>query len=463
MGLQFRDVSVRDDRLRVRIRPNHSRRLKTQRARRVIEMPLVPAPAHGLSITDWVAIERQRLRYRHKETAFIFTSDDAPFDATSRKEISADCVDVCREVTGRSNARLHLLRHLVAMEHTTPVFLTASDRDALAAVVGLAEVPTQQGDLALPRDLLGQVVGIGHVDPDTTLRSYHHVLVLLRSRTDAWLAGRYVKRSILSPLLGVTPHALDWALKQRPGREKALAWLDVALPPREVPQANASAGVRADHTGSAAWSGDILDGKWTARSLDGLLKDVARVGSLEPALQVRGEDGAQAAALRLRILAVEARLGRRLLEEQGRARETGVPSRIIRHVKEAREMEALLDWYDKDHMGRRTLLGGLADELWEFLQPLHADRIHLPERSMAHLHNLLLDLGVEPSRISYLPDASGLLVMRVLCREQTDKQARSAERYLGILVKRTMMMIRLATQGSGSASPVATYDDNVTH
>lgn len=452
MGLQFRDISTRGERLRVRVRPNHSRRLKTLRARRAIEIHARPEPtpeqAPISGIAEWVAIERQRIPHRHLETAFVFAQDDAPFDATFRKEIVADCLACCRDVTGRRDERLHHLRHLVAMEHTTPVFLTPADREAMGSGIRFAQVATLQGDLALPRDLHGQIVEIGHVDPDTTLRAYHHLPSLLRSRTDARLAERYVKRSILSPLLGVTLHALDWALKQRPGREKGLAWLDVTLSPREVPREGASGAIVSARASDPVGLNDSLDDRWTARGLDGLLKDIARIGSLEQALRVRGDDVAQAGALRLRIMPLEARLGRKLLEE-GSAR-AGAPSRSIRTVRSGREMEAMLDWYDKDE-GARAILGELAGEVWEFMQPLQADRIHLPLWSMAQLHNILLDLGVNSSRIAYLPDAGGLLVMRVL-RPAKKEAAEGTRSYLGLLVKRTMLIIRLAGHGGPTAA-----------
>lgn len=450
LGIQFRDVAERDGRLRIRIRPNSSRRLKTVRGRRVIDVPHTPPAGAELTLSQWVDVERARLRQRSLETAYVFTATDEPFDAKVRTEIAERCLEACRTVTGRKHARLHSFRHLVAMERTTPVFLTPEDQIALAGRLDFAPVRTRQNGVALPRDLLGQVVELGHADPATTLDSYHHVPWLLRSHSEARLAAQYVNRKTLSPLLGVSPHTLDWAAKQRPGRDRVAAWLDVGADIREVPGAPGPDAPATEPAGSPS------PAPWTVKTLAALLDDVARVGSLEKVLAVRGERISAAAPLRLVLQPMEGRLGRRLLVERGRPTYRGAPRRPVKRVGKGRELEVLWDWFEGDDNNRRTQVAQIAATLYEYLQPAQGDRICLPTAQAAQLRQLLTEIGVGTARIVREPDQAGLQIMRVLrvdpaATEKTDEPnakggAKAQDRYVGLVLKRTLLLIRAIGQ-----------------
>ena len=445
LGIQFRDVAASEGHVRVRIRPNSSRRLKTVRGRRVITLPAQATAVDGMGLDQWVETERARLKSSRLETAFVFTPADAPFDAKARFEVADVCLSVVREVTGRPASRLHALRHLVATEATTPVFLSEADKVALEGSLRLVSVPTLR-EVALPRDLLGQVVGLGHADPRTTLTYYHHLAWLLRSRSEASLSARYANRMTLAPLLGVSLHTLDWAIKQRPGRDKVLAWLDVGADLREVPQAptppaRPSAAVPAAEAGA---------GHWTAREIGALLDSVARVGSLEKALVVHGAPASAAAPLRLLFLPLERRLGRRLLEEAGRAPDTGEsPRRRIRRVGAGEALEVLWRWYDEDSDGRRTTLVSLAESVCEFMRPADGDRVPLPRGKADTLRELLQQAGIDLRHITSEPGAEGLEVIRILRRYSESQEAgegclaakAGVDRYLGLVLKRALLII----------------------
>jgi hypothetical protein len=445
LGIQFRDVAASEGQVRVRIRPNSSRRLKTVRGRRAITLPAQATAVEGMDLMQWVETERARLKSSRLETAFVFTPADAPFDAKTRFEVADVCLSVVREVTGRPASRLHALRHLVAIEATTPVFLSEADKKALEGSMRLASVPTLR-EVALPRDLLGQVVGLGHSDPRTTLTYYHHLAWLLRSRSEASLSARYANRMTLAPLLGVSLHALDWAIKQRPGRDKVLAWLDVGADLREVPQAP----MPPARPGAAVPAVEAGAGHWTARELAALLDSVARVGSLEKALVVHGAPASAATPLRLLFLPMERRLGRRLLEESGRRPDAGKsPRGRIRRVGVGAALEVLWRWYDEDGDGRRTMLVRLAESVYEFMRPADGDRIPLPEGKADTLRELLQQAGIDLRQIKSEPGAEGIEVIRILRRDSENEGSGEenspanprADRYLGLVLKRALLII----------------------
>jgi integrase len=450
LGIQFRDVAASDGQLRVRIRPNSSRRLKTVRGRRVITLPAQVTAVGGVDLAQWVETERSRLKSSRLETAFVFTKADAPFDAKTRFEIADICLNAVREVTGRSAARLHAFRHLVATQSTTSVFLSDADTLSLSDSLCLTPVPTLK-EVALPRDLLGQVVGLGHADPLTTLTHYHHVGWLLRSRSDARLAERYANRLTIAPLLGVSLHTLDWAMKKRPGRDRVLAWLDVGADVRTVPRAPASA-AQSDASGSG-----VSTGRWTAGALGALLGSVARVGNLEKALLVQGAPTSAAGPLRLLFLPMEGRLGRRMLEEVGRAPVAGVSARrSIRRVGKGDALEVLWRWYDGDENGYRGTIVAVAEAVYEYLQPGHGDRILLPEANAEQLQTLIRKAGVPPSRLLSERGSEGIVMLRIL-RDDPDagkaegdgpegEERVSPERYVGLVLKRILLVILAAAR-----------------
>lgn len=448
LGLQFRDISVREDRLRVSIRPNRSRRLKTVNARRVVGVPTSAMKLQDRTLLEWVTIERGRLGARRLETAFVFAESDAPFDAKARTGIAEACMQACRDITGRRSSRLHAFRHLVAMERATPAFLTEDDLTSLSTRTAMSRLETPRSAVVLPRDLHARVIDLGHGDAATTLACYHHLPWLLRSRTDAWLTGRYVNRAILAPLLGVTLHALDWAVKQRPGRAKGLAWLDVALESRLVPSFSVS--VPQSFVDAHRPDSQRLQGRWTARGLGDLLTEVERIGSLEDALFVKGAEPRDAAVLRLGFLAMGRRIGRRLVGED-EVQTSKHPRRLVRRVKAAHSLEALWDWYDSDKDGTRKQIALLADEIHEYMEPRHGDRIYLTAHGGVKLQHLLSSVGVAAAQIVREAGPDGLDVVRILrdAREgEAESERKLVERYLGLTLKRILLVIRFLARHS---------------
>jgi len=451
LGIQFRDVSQQDGTLRVRIRPNSSRRLKTVNARRVIEIPAGHSRLNDISLSDWVKIERDRLPARRVETAFVFAERDERSDTSARTEIAEMCMQACRDVTGRPDSRLHAFRHLVVAERLTPVFLSDTDLAALSSHLSLTPFPTLPNALALPRDIRARVIMIGHGDSSTSLTWYYHLPWLLRSRSDARIASTYQNRAVLAPLLGVTLHALDWAVKQHPGRPKGLAWLDVQLSRREVPASPSPAvSETSPHTMGAA-APVQLRGAWTAQTLGSLLNDVARVGSLEKTLLVHGLEVRDAPLIRLGFHAMEGRLGRRMLEEHGASAGGDRPRRVIRTIRSGRQFEGLWKWYDTDEDSLREPVRHVAEALYEYLQPQQQDRICLPSYDCERLRKLLRRFEISPATMEpRQPESSELEVIRIPRIGGPNKSGnQSVDRFLGLALKRALLVVRFLEHHRG--------------
>lgn len=443
-GVEFRDVRVVGDELWIRTRPNASRRVKTAHARRTVCVPLGATKVADLSLDEWAAIDHQRFAARRLETAYVFASNDDPFDAQVRREICDACVQACRDVTGRERPRLHAFRHEVAMERTTPVFLRARDRNAMAASMALAAVPTQRGTIALPRDLQAQVVAIGHGDASITLLSYHHIPWLLRSRPDARDAARYVHRTVLAPLLGVTTHALNSAAKSRPGRPRQLAWLDIQIDPRQTP-AHGTSGQAPDPPPITVVSeAQRLTGPWTACTIGALLSAVSRGKSLEQIVQSMGGDAADASVIRTGFLQMEGKLGRRLLDERNRVVGPKRARRAVRTLQASRILEVLWGWYDTANATLKQEVTGLAAQVYAQMQPGQGDRIWLRSPTLPLLQRLLVRAGIDEKHIVRESMETGLDAVRIrrVTRQAGPREdGLRVERYLGLELKRVLLVI----------------------
>lgn len=441
LGLQFRDISHDGEHVHVQVRANSSRRMKTARGRRRLDLPADLFASGPIALTNWANNERSRLSIQRSETAFVFAPLDDARSAKERNEVADTCLRVCRTVTGRRHARLHGFRHLVGMEQTLPAFLSASDQEALSSTMRLAPLITKPGPAVLPRDVQAQILSLGHNRFDTTLQWYHHLGWLLRSRSDARMSDRYLGRDVLATLLGVTSHTLDWGAKQAAGTPKPKAWLDVQWQSRKVLK-------KAEPPTRLTAAAPPMD--WTARELGELLADAARLDSLSNALQARGADTNDADRIRKAILPLESRLGRRLLQDEEIPDVAGRPNRSIRQLGSAGALEILWDWYDEDRDGLRNTLSTLAESVAEHLYSPDLDKIRLPSPQAAELERLL-GLAME-NRLSVRREvlAAGLELVRVPRPEGKNEgmagASKAATRFLGLEIKRILLVIRLASK-----------------
>src|SRR5690606_19996575 len=166
LGLRYQDQIVDQDRLVLRIRSNRSRALKTLAARRQIGL----AGQHATVFENWCALDRSRLDAYRAGTAYVFAPLNHARSAETRSRIADAVIQACRLATGRPDARIHALRHLVAMECVFPVFLSEGDHVRLGTRMVLKFLATGTQGVLLPHNLQGQVVDLGHADASTTLR-----------------------------------------------------------------------------------------------------------------------------------------------------------------------------------------------------------------------------------------------------------------------------------------------------
>lgn len=441
LGLQFRDVTTRSNAVVINLRPNRARRLKTSNARREVALPATSLRVLNTDLGRWTEIERARIGTKRLETAFVFAKLDNPFEIKVQVAIRQACLDALGTITGRDRPRLHHLRHLVAMERITPLFL--SKRDRLELAPDQPDEIRPLGPLALPRDLQRLVLPIGHANPATTLRSYHHMPWLLASRTDAHDQDRYANAATLSFLLGQSPQTMFWGVKTRPGRAPTLAWLDIQIQPRTP------LGARLPVPSMRALDDSPLHlrAAWSARQLDALLADTGRLGSLDQAILVHGGHATDAVQIREAFAPLEARLGKRLVVENGTTRANGTSRRAVRRLKLDAQLEVLLHWFDENGFGMRDQLVAIAKVACGYANASHQDRLALPPMTATQLHQMLRQLGVDPSQLTIEPAKdSGLDLLRVQRRPITagSAQRTPGTRYNGHLLKRVLALIHVA-------------------
>lgn len=468
LGLEMRNVFEEERRATISVRPNRSRRLKTPSARRNVVIAAAPGTASDWSLLSWKSNEMARLPPSSAGRAYLFAQRERPRSAEGRDDIAQALLKCAKEATGIPSARLHLFRHLSATELVAPIFLSSSDRKCLSMGLSLKPAPSGQGGVALPRDMRTQCIPLGHADPKTTLVWYFHVPVLLRSRPDKALARRHLNVNTLATLLGVTREAMRWSIKQAPGQDPAVTWMDHEAEPRVAPAQLQAA----DRVGEGTRAGPK---NWTATFLAEVLAMTERMRALEPALLAIGADPAVAGLIREAILPIEQRLGRRLLRDGELEKIKNRPKRRVRLVAGATAIEQLLQEFDQDTGGRRSDIAKAARAVCNYMAPLDADRIRLPATLMPGLIEQLAGVGIEPARMKCTPLAAGMSMLRIL-RGSNDPEATdgvpldavaSAEAngrsaagncvssqasYLGLVVKRVLAIVDLAAEGPRAPS-----------
>jgi hypothetical protein len=461
LGVKFQDVSLRGGYTRMRIRANSSRRLKTDAARRTLDVSQAVSSAVNDHIANWVATDRSRLQPSRSSRAFVFSSLEEPRSAEGRNEIAATCQHALAAATGRPVERLHRLRHLVAFERTTPPFLCPDDLAALSRTALRGQTLDQQSDVVLPRDLMERVVTMGHAHWSTTLVCYHHFPWLLSSRAQARLREVYLKRFGAASVMGIgvtfvdgiTQEALKAAdhatvdifrktkgvprtpeARDAQGKFEARAWMDHVLRRRVVPVSPArpeAEVVRPPH-------------QWTAWELGGLLDRVDRLGSLDTAVSQAGGHPEDAQRIRESMAPFELRLGRRLA---GEAIDEGseLPKWVARQPPADSALRQLWKAFDEDP-AFASEVAAVAALVYDAMHPKHADRIRIRQNMSDRLREILRTMGAKEQDVELTSLPNGMCEVRVartrskLIAAQGSRQ----ERFDGIAIKRTIGIAWLA-------------------
>ncbi len=467
LGIQFRDVRPVGQELRLRIRGNSSRRLKTPNARRYVSLAAGP---RARSFARFVQGERQRLDSNRLRTAYVFALPDQPRGGEARSQIASTLLDACRAVTGRASTRVHALRHLVAAEKTLPSFLVPRDYESLAESALLGPAPGQ--GVVLPRDLAGRVVALGHGSARTTIRWYHHMPWLLASRTDAWLAQRYVKRRTIAGLLGVTPFAMDAHTRGHRDRPCGRLWLDAQCEPRSRPSRT---------MGPTDLSVDqVYTRHWSAADIGRIILDARVMGSLQQAVEHGGGTPADSKALRTHIHVIERRLGWRLIAATSSTHSETSALPLFRRLEGGEIFEEIWRWYDVDPRWRRELTD-VARAVLGTATRGDRDAIVVPRAEGLALMRTLGKLGVNPAQVEMAAVEDELLSIRVLRNARTlvastvdpheaivrlttsdaagEGACFRAPRFLGRSLKWALAVIYLADQWREAGTKRALLDD----
>ena len=365
LGLMGADVWGDGRHVSIRICRNRSRRIKTRAAKRTIHFDLRRRPEVG-QFSTWADMDGSRQQPWLRDRSFVFSPLDSPRSAEGRDAIARSCAAAISEVTGRSSERLHRFRHLVAFERVVPMFLSDLDLKWISTLP-VDDSTHVNNEAALPRDLLGVVVMLGHADWRTTLHSYIHLPWLLRSRQDAGLAKRYMHRRVVAFVTGLTLPAIDKITRGIEKGGEAGAWIDHFRRTRVVPSSR--------EPEIAASSSSLR--RWSAVDLHDLFKLTSRMESLEKAVASSGGGLVDLQAIKGLTVDAERKLGRRLFHDQLTHGQSGKARRVVRRLEDAFSRE-LLEWFTLDIAAERPIF----QRLFEVMSPLDGDAIYGPAESI---------------------------------------------------------------------------------
>jgi integrase len=450
LGVRFPDLSLRGGSPWARIRANRARRLKTKASRRVIHLRMDPSGASTQHFTQWLATDSSRVPAWRRHRAYVFTATDQARAPVSRDAIAASCRRALASATGRRRERLHRLRHLVAFERVTPMFLSSLDIMRMDARFAPIEVASRPKGVVLPRDLMVPAVDMGHAHWRTTLTSYHHLPWMLRSRRDARIDERYLRRGTVAAVTGRTLKAVDRDRAQYSHLPESQAWFAAAAEPRSKPDP-VPRSERSSITGEAS--------SWSAVELSRVLALARRVGGLDKAMHVSGATSGEARRVLACLVPYEHRLGRRL---SGGPPDAGLerPRRAIRWMAEAAPLEKILEWYDNDVAFRRKLIAGLSSSLFAWMGPKQHDWLKAPDADLDNLQALLVDAGIASSLfVRGMPlDGIGLLRLKRRLPKPSegaaDPKAEAQVDTLGYCLKATLGIVwAVESLNSGIGKP----------
>jgi hypothetical protein len=448
LGTRLSDVSIDENSANMRLRADRSRRLKTRSARRTVRIAGARARAAIRASADWMRRDGSRIAAWRRPRAFVFSPLDAPYSAVERSKIADACREALAKASGRRTEKLHRLRHLVAQEQVSPIFLTAEDYSRLPHLAMEAAALDRNEGVALPRDLMARVVSLGHAQPATTLVSYFHLPWLLRARPDERISERFLGRRAVAAVLGVELETADDITKNS-DKPKAKAWFDSLREPRRKPTV----------PGNANRATPSKKHSWSAAGIGRLLQLVARNGSLEDSLEIVGAEPGNAQLLRASVLPFERRFGLRVLDEEWAQAEQGRPKQAARVMKGGLVFESIWNLFDEGNSEDRSSLVSLAEAIYDHMQPRDASGVRVPARLAEHLVRVLVVAGISPPNIEQVP-SGGEVVVRVrvgkavpaeqvapgIDASSPERAAHSPPSELGITFKRAVGIIWLAAR-----------------
>lgn len=425
MGLRLRDVVTSQDSVVVSFFANRFRRLKTDAARRVVNLSHRMPAAGKHRISAWVRAEGDRLIASKRTGAFLFQSISHAKRIYDRGRIRDLFAMALATATGRKKERVHRVRHTGGTEGLLYAFLPAADQAGLPWLNPPSEYRATFDAVIFPRAIHAQTVVIGHARPRTTIRTYFHLPWASRARADAWIREHFDRRSVAVALGSTISNADRISQRSKPTLPRT-AWLDHVLSAR-VP-------VRISTPVETSPPDPILQTPLSTREIGRLLGWTE--GSVEPALAALavGATQDQLSAIREheRLYALQMKrdfISKGSSELKARQR--------IRRFERAAHLYKLWDIADEEpesSMHRRELTE-VVDALFSWARRHKRDRIVIPVKNAAQLRRLLIAVGhpMESIQVEAL-DELALAMVRVLRVGKTERfHGRELRRLLGVI------------------------------
>lgn len=409
LGMKLGDVSGRrDGRLWCVVRSNASRRLKTQAARRVLDLSRLP-PELGASTLAWRHVVKAQVSNRLARQAFVFSDLDDPQGVTVRDSMASSLRATLGAITGRGSDHPHRLRHLVATEMLTEIFLSDADQQAIQRRAESGARP-----ILLPRDLQHIACALGHASWQTTLSTYLHLPWITTSRVDAALTREFGDRHTCAGVLGVTPFMLDSHRRGQTSNTAMDVWFDQLRPRRQRIQA-------------ALGSTNLIHRPpWTAVDLGRLLLSLNRLRDVRSGLLLVGAPLDEQAQLESLLDHCSRRIGRLLFPTRNRTQPA------LRRRQQSVQVERVWETYDHAAGADRSAWEALAEGFMQWCRPDQLDVLLLHRRHRLQMQTFIEVAKLNPALAICEPEAGGLDSWRFPKDNQT---------YHGLAIKRVLAVL----------------------
>lgn len=412
-ALRFRDVLSQMGSFALLIRPSRYRRLKTPAARRIVDCTKQLTKAEIRLVDDWLRAERLRLGASWKSGLPIFGKLENPEERVPTEDLRDATLEALKPAIGY-RSKIHRVRHLVANEQLSAIWLSKNDWRALRLARARSRRfrPGRARTLVLPRHIREQSAQFGHRFSSTTMANYFHLPWMALSRPHASLSP-YANRHCAATAMGVSPAAADKVIQRTKGIKgstditaRLSSWLlHIVKAPSPTPGRPAR----------TIEQPSIPVTQMSARLLDRILRNAQRSVPLSDLALSYGLANEAADALNAAMREVERRTAFTFIPRTCKGR----PPRKARAFAGLEPLNRILDLMDVGSDEQQRLIAGLADTYMMWASRSARDSIVWPAREAERLERLLLGIGICHSRVLRTDAAAepGFQLVRVIRRE----------------------------------------------